>query len=114
MSADLMFVLNRIMTGEHAGWCQNGQTYPHHPNLQAAVEQADREELIAVVPPDIPYKPYRWKITSAGRGRLDVLWKANGRYGFDAPNRVSCESCDRTWTFPGDTIACSYCTEVTW
>lgn len=111
MSTDLMFVLEKAQTDE-MGICASGATWPHHPNLQAAVEAADHDGLIVTNVPDIPYRPHRWEITEAGRARLDVLWKANGRHGFDAPDTVFGACCGRRWTFPGDTVDCSRC--ATW
>lgn len=108
--SDLMFVLEQANGGDLPGPCwPSGVSYPHHPDLQAVVEGAERAGLIVMSPPPVPLVPHAWDITDAGRVRLDALWKANGRRGLDAPDFFRCPNCGRMWTFPGDTVACREC-----
>ncbi len=108
MNADLMLVLEHALRDE-MGICQTGETWPHHPNLQAAVERAQRDEWIVALTVGTPPVPYLWQLTDTGRSELDRLWRANGRRGFDTADFFRCDVHGRLWTFPGDTVACREC-----
>ncbi len=112
MTADLMFVLAQALR-EDMGIVQTGETWPHHPNLQAAVEAAQHSDLMVALTFGTPPAPYLWQLTDAGRAELDRLWKVSGRRGFDAPDFFDCPRCGRLWTFPGDAVACRECEGVT-